>query len=122
MYEGAGGDSSTGGEGGDEDDSSEGSGSELDDNEGGGNEDGRERSICEGDGSGRGGVAHKHVHETSLDYKSVRAVAPTFGLLEHDRSLLDAVRAVPGLAALERQHVRIQINAGHGGCYHKCLY
>ena len=69
------------------------------------------------DGQGEGGVTHEHVHETSLDFKRVRELAPTFALLERDPSLLEAVRGVPGLEALDRQHVRLQINAGHGGCY-----
>ena len=64
------------------------------------------------------GAAHMHVQETSLDYMEARAHAPTFAAVEADETLLRAVSShVPGLAGLDAQHVRLQINAGHGGCY-----
>ena len=64
------------------------------------------------------GAAHMHVHETSLEYKDARAHAPTFAAIEADATLLDVVRSrVPGLAGLDMQHLRIQVNEGHGGCY-----
>ena len=37
----------------------------------------------------------------------------TFARMEHDPSLIDRLRGVPGLERLASQHVRIQINAGH---------
>ena len=44
------------------------------------------------------GSAHKHIHETQLDYKEVRRFAPTFARIEHDPSLIDQLRGcVPGL-------------------------
>ena len=44
------------------------------------------------------GSAHKHIHETQLDYKDVRRFAPTFARIEHDPSLVDQLRGcVPGL-------------------------
>ena len=64
------------------------------------------------------GAAHLNVHETSLEYKDAKMHAPTFAAIEADTTLLDAVQSrVPGLAGLDRQHLRLQINAGHGGCY-----
>jgi hypothetical protein len=63
------------------------------------------------------GKPHHHINETSLDYKQVRKFAPTFARMEHDPSLVERMRGVPGLEQLGNQHVRIQINAGHGGCY-----
>ena len=63
------------------------------------------------------GAPHAHINETQLDYKQVRLHAPTFGRMEHDPSLVERMRGVPGLEALASQHVRIQINSGHGGCY-----
>ncbi len=93
---------------------SEGGGGEGGGGEGGGGEGGE----GEGGGGGEGGgVVHRHVRETSLDYRRVRELAPTFAALEHDPSLLEAVRSVPGLDGLDRQHVRLQINEGHGGCH-----
>ena len=63
------------------------------------------------------GSAHKHINETQLDYKEVPKYAPTFARIEHDPSLIDQLRGVPGLEHLSSQHVRIQINEGRGGCY-----
>ena len=68
-------------------------------------------------GGGGGGSPHLHINETQLDYKEVRRYAPTFARMEHDPSLIELVRGVPGLHDLYFQHVRIQINQGRGGCY-----
>ena len=68
-------------------------------------------------GADEQGSPHKHINETQLDFKEVRKYAPTFARMEHDPSLIDRLRGVPGLERLASQHVRIQINAGHGGCY-----
>ena len=70
-----------------------------------------------GNGDMADGASHPHVVETSLEHRQVRDHAPTFAAMEHDSSLLDRVRGVPGLAALASHHVRIQINQGKGGCY-----
>ncbi|KAL1496757.1 hypothetical protein AB1Y20_014347 [Prymnesium parvum] len=67
--------------------------------------------------AGERGAAHRHIHETQLDYKDVRKIAPTFNRIEKDSTLIDLLRGVPGLANIGGQHVRIQINSGHGGCY-----
>ena len=63
------------------------------------------------------GAPHPHINETQLDFKEVRKHAPTFARMEHDPSLVERLRGVPGLEKLASQHVRIQINEGHGGCY-----
>jgi hypothetical protein len=68
-------------------------------------------------GSDDDGAPHPHINETQLDYKQVRSHAPTFARMEHDPSLVERMRGVPGLGKLASQHVRIQINEGHGGCY-----
>ena len=71
-------------------------------------------------GSDDDGAPHPHINETQLDYKEVRKYAPTFARMEHDPSLLERLRGVPGLEKLASQHVRIQINEGHGGCAPTC--
>ena len=68
-------------------------------------------------GSDDDGAPHPHINETQLDYKEVRKFAPTFARMEYDPSLVERMRGVPGLENLGSQHVRIQINTGHGGCY-----
>ena len=64
------------------------------------------------------GTPHRHIQETSLEHKQVRAWAPTFAKIERDATLTERLRGtVPGLSGLATQHVRIQMNLGHGGCY-----
>ena len=95
----------------------EGEGEGESEGEGEGESEGKGEGEGDVGDAGEGGAVHMHVHETHLDYKQVRKYAPTFAAIEHDPSLLECLRGVPGLEGLDRQHVRIQINSGHGGCY-----
>jgi hypothetical protein len=65
----------------------------------------------------RASAPHEHICETQLDYKEVRAWAPTFVKIERDPTMLARLRSVRSLDRTVGQHVRIQINQGRGGCY-----
>ena len=77
----------------------------------------RDSRTYDGGGENEGGVAHEHIREAPLEEQGVRALAPTFALVATDPSLLERARRVRGLEGLASQQVRLQVNAGHGGCY-----
>ncbi|CAE7489390.1 egl-9 [Symbiodinium natans] len=63
------------------------------------------------------GAVHHDICETTLDFRDARAHAPTFAQIENDQGLLRILRRLPALKGLSMQHLRLQINKGHGGCY-----